>query len=64
MNDIYGWKCGWKIPMDELFHEHWQQAFLCEKWTKKIGSKKFNLVYLEKIITWNVEIIPLAFAQN
>jgi hypothetical protein len=37
--------------MDELFHEHWQQAFLCGNLKKKIGWKKFNLVYFEKIIT-------------
>jgi hypothetical protein len=24
MNDIYGWKCGWKM-VDEFFHKHWQQ---------------------------------------
>ncbi len=24
INDIYGWKFGWQVKMDELFHEHWQ----------------------------------------
>ncbi len=39
-------------------------SFSLQKMNKKTRFKKFSLVYLEKIVTWNVEIIPLEFAQN
>jgi hypothetical protein len=57
MNDIYGWKCGWKVTMDEKFHEHSQQVLFCEKLNKKIGYKKFTLVYCEQFVAWNVQVI-------
>jgi hypothetical protein len=38
MNDIYGWKCGWKMTMDELLHEHSQQVLFCKK------PKKWNRI--------------------
>jgi len=50
MNDTYGWKCGWKMKMDELFHEHSQgDKFQTE-------YKIFMLVYCEQFITWNAWI--------
>jgi hypothetical protein len=44
INDIYGWKCGWKITMDELFMNVDNKFFFCENWMKEIGWKKFSLV--------------------
>ncbi len=51
MDDTYKWKCGWKMKMDELFHEHSQQ----DKFQTKY--KIFMFVYCEQFITWNVQVI-------
>ncbi len=39
MNDIYGWKCGWKMTTNEFFHEHWQQIFFVKTNQKKQDGK-------------------------
>jgi hypothetical protein len=56
INDIYGWKFGWQMKMDELFHEHWQQICFCKKLNKRIKMEK-NYVGLfwkiEHMKCWN-----------
>ncbi len=47
MNDIYGWKCGWKMKMDEFFHKHWQQKKL-QKLNKK---NRMEIIYVG--LFWN-----------
>jgi hypothetical protein len=42
MNNIYGWKLGWKMTMDELFHEHSQLVLFC----KKMNKKRIQKIYV------------------
>jgi hypothetical protein len=47
MKDIQGWKFGWQMKMDEIFHEHWQHTFFAKNWTKKQGGKNLSWLILK-----------------
>jgi hypothetical protein len=49
INDIYGWKCGWQMKMDELSHEHWQHFF----W-RKIEQEKNDGNFFMLGLFWKI----------
>ncbi len=57
MNDIYKWKCVWKMTMDELLHENSQQVLFCKKLNKRNMIKEIYVGLLWTIFTWNVQVI-------